>query len=149
MVGRSSGELRWSGFVSARYLFPIEPTELSVTVRQNGFRLRIGGLVEKRLSTTFGVIGGAGAGMDWIDSQPRTDNPRLQALSGGWDELAYVSGFVGALVVTPIGALLLVGECDYQLRNSQYDLAKADGTARPLLSPNRFQPGFSLYLRFE
>ena len=139
--------IRLGGYVSARYLIPVDRSANDVAVRLTGGRMRLGGLLQGVVTETFRIEVGAGFGTDIVRYEPSA-SAGLEARPGETEMRPVATLLVGSRFLAGIGGIALVGELDVQLQDIHYDVSRPAGL-QIVLAPWQVQPGFSALMRFD
>ena len=135
------------GFVAARYLVPVTPSEAGVRLTIDGARLRVGGALRYGAKRSLRVEAGLGGGADIVRYRTR-GSEQVDPLPGDSEVRAAVSAQVGLCYWLRPVTLLLLGTVDVSLQDTHYDIVRADGRER-VIEPWHAQPGISVLVGWE
>lgn len=135
------------GFMAARYLAPVTPSEAGVRLTIDGARLRVGGALRYGARRSVRLEAGLGGGADIVRYEAR-GNEQVDPLPADSEVRAAVSAQVGLSYWLRPVTLLLLGTVDVSLQDTHYDIVRADGRER-VIEPWQVQPGVSLLVGWE
>jgi hypothetical protein len=135
------------GFVAARYLVPVTPSEAGVRLTIDGVRLRVGGALRYGAERPVRIEAGLGGGVDIVRYEAR-GSEQVDPLPGDSEVRAAVSAQVGLSYRLRPVTLLLFGTVDVSLQDTHYDIVRSVGRER-VIEPWYAQPGISLLVGWE
>jgi hypothetical protein len=139
--------VRFGGYLSARYLIPVERSVDDVSLSLTGGRMRLGGLLEHIVSKAFRLEVGGGVGGDVVRYEP-TASAGLEAARGATEVRPVVTLLIGSRFLAGVGGIAVFGELDMQLEDTHYDVSRRAGL-QTVLAPWQLQPGVSALICFD